>query len=119
MNFPPLDELECRFPQGGQSSIHIIRYCSTSLERRAVSLGEESLLFESFIAVNVDNIDIVSMELESSVTQGTELHYLYEEPYWSDERVNVVVQPIPFECTPVQVHVPLEQSPTSGNVIQG
>ena len=57
---------------------------------------------------NVDNMDIVSMELESPVTQGTELCYLYEEPNWSDERENVVVQPIPFECTPVQVHVPLE-----------
>ena len=59
------------------------------------------------------------MELESSVTQGTELYYLYEEPYWSDERENVVVQPIPFECTPVQVCVPSEQSPASGNVLRG
>ena len=59
------------------------------------------------------------MELESSVTQGTDLCYLYEEPYWSDERENVVVQPIPFECTPVQVCVPSEQSPASGNVLRG
>ena len=29
---------------------------------------------------NVDNMDIVSMALESSATQGTELCYLYEEP---------------------------------------
>ena len=68
---------------------------------------------------NEDNMDIVSMELESSVTQGTELCYLYEEPNWSDERANVVVQPISFECTPVQVHVPLEQSPTSGSILCG
>ena len=67
----------------------------------------------------IDNMDIVSMELESSVTQGTELCYLYEEPNWSDKRANVVVQPIPFECTPVQVHVPLEQSPTSGDILCG
>ena len=59
------------------------------------------------------------MELESSVTQGTELHYLHEEPYWRDEKANVVVQPIPFECTPVQVRVPLQQPPTSGKVFRG
>ena len=52
-------------------------------------------------------------------TQGTELCYLYEEPYWSDERANVLVQPIPFKCTPVQVCVPSEQSPASGNIFRG
>ena len=61
----------------------------------------------------------VAMELEASVTQGTELCYLYEQPYWSDEMANVVVHPIPFECTPVQVRVPLEQSPASRNVFRG
>ena len=68
---------------------------------------------------NVDNMDTVSMELESSVTQGTELCYLYDQPYWSDERANVVVQPIPFERTPVQVCVPSEQSLASGNILRG
>ena len=58
------------------------------------------------------------MELESSVVQGTELCYLYEEPYWSDERANVVMLPIPSECTPVQVCVPSEQSPASGNALR-
>ena len=48
----PLDQFgtSCCFPQGGESSICIVRYRSTSLERRAVFLGEESLLFESFVA---------------------------------------------------------------------
>ena len=48
----PLDEFGTSFcfPQGGKSSICIVRCCSTSLERRAVFLGEESLLFESFVA---------------------------------------------------------------------
>ena len=59
------------------------------------------------------------MKLESSVTQGTELGYLNEEPYWSDEGANVELQPIPFECTPVQVCLPSEQSPASGNVLHG
>ena len=35
------------------------------------------------------------------------------------ERANVVVQPIPFECTPEQVRVPSEQSPASRNVLRG
>ena len=30
-----------------------------------------------------------------------------------------MVQPIPFECTPLQVCVPSEQSPASGNVLRG
>ena len=68
---------------------------------------------------NVDNMGMVAMELESSVTQGTELCYLYEEPYWSDERTNVVLQPIPFECTPVPVRVSSEQSPASRNLFRG
>ena len=68
---------------------------------------------------NVDNMDTVSMELESSITQRTELCYLDDQPYWSDERANVVVQPIPFERTPVQVCVPSEQSLASGNVLRG
>ena len=75
-------------------------------ERAAVSLDVYKQAEVENERGNVDNTDIVSMELESSVTQGTELCYLYEEPYWSDERANVVVQPIPFECTPVQVCVP-------------
>ena len=44
---------------------------------------------------------------------------MYEQPSWSGERANVVVQPIPFECTPVQVRVPSEQSPASRNVFRG
>jgi len=55
----PLDEFgtSCCFPQGGKSSICIVRYHSTSLERRAVFLGEESLLFESFVtARRVSNV---------------------------------------------------------------
>ena len=68
---------------------------------------------------NVDDMDTVSMDLESLVTQGTELYHLNEELYWSDEGANVVVQPIPFECTLVQVCVPSEQSPASGNVLRG
>ena len=59
-----------------------------------------------------------SMELASSVTQGTELCNLYEETNWTDERAHVL-RPIPYECTPVQVHVPLEPSSTSGNVFRG
>ena len=48
----PLDEFgtSCCFPQGGKSSICIVRWCSTSLECRAVFLAEKSLLFESFVA---------------------------------------------------------------------
>ena len=48
----PLDEFGTSFcfAQGGKSSICIVRCRSTSLERRAVFLGEESLLFESFVA---------------------------------------------------------------------
>ena len=88
-------------------------------ERAAVSLDVYKQAEEENECGNVDNMDIVSMELESSVTQRTELCYLYEEPYWSDERANVVVQSIPFECTPVQVCVPSEQSPASGNVLRG
>ena len=48
----PLDEFgtsRC-FPQGGKSSICIVRCRSTSLERRAVFLREESLLFVLFVA---------------------------------------------------------------------
>ena len=88
-------------------------------ERAAVSLDVYKQAEEENECVDVDNKDIVSMELESSVTQGTELHYLHEEPYWRDEKANAVVQPIPFECTPVQVRVPLQQSPTSGKVFRG
>ena len=88
-------------------------------ERAAVSLDVYKQAEVENECGNVDNMDIVSMELESSVTQGTELCYLYEEPYWSDERANVVVQPIPFECTPVQVCVPSEQSLASGNDLRG
>ena len=88
-------------------------------ERAAVSLDVYKQAELENECDNVDNMDIVSMELESSVTQGTELCHLYEEPSWSDERANVVVQPIPFECTPVQVRVPLEQSPASRNVFRG
>ena len=87
-------------------------------QRAAVSLDVYKQGEEENECVNVDNKDIVSMELESSVTQGTELPYLREEPYWSDEKVNVVVQPIPLECTPVQVRVPLDQSPTTGKVFR-
>ena len=48
----PLDEFgtSCCFPQGGKSSICIVRCRLTSLERCALFLGEESLLFESFVA---------------------------------------------------------------------
>ena len=48
----PLNEFgtSCCFPQGGKSSICIVRCRSTSLERCALFLGEESLLFESFVA---------------------------------------------------------------------
>ena len=88
-------------------------------ERAAVSLDVYKQAEEENECVDVDNKDIVSMELESSVTQGTELHYLREEPHWRDEKANAVVQPIPFECTPVQVRVPLQQSPTSGKVFRG
>ena len=88
-------------------------------ERAAVSLDVYKQAEVENEFGNVDNMDTVSMELESSVVQGTELCYLYEEPYWSDERANVVVQPIPFECTPVQVCVPSEQSPASGNALRG
>ena len=88
-------------------------------QRAAVSLDVYKQAEVENECGSVDNMDIVSMELESSVTQGTELCYFYEEPYWSDERANVVVQPIPFECTPVQVCVPSEQSPASGNVLHG
>ena len=88
-------------------------------ERAAVSLDVYKQAEEENECVDVDNKDIVSMELESSVTQGTELHYLHEEPYWRDEKANVVVQPISFECTPVQVRVPLQQLPTSGKVFRG
>ena len=88
-------------------------------ERAAVSLDVYKQAEVENEFGNVDNMDTVSMELESSVTQGTELCYLYEEPYWSDERANVVVQPIPFECTPVQACVPSEQSLASGNALCG
>ena len=88
-------------------------------ERAVISLEVYRQAEEENEIDNVDNMDIFSMELESSVTQGTELCYLYEQPNWSDNRANVVVQPIPFECTPVQVHVPLEQSPTSGDILCG
>ena len=64
-------------------------------ERTAVSLDVYKQAEEENECVDVDNKDIVSMELESSVTQGTELHYLHEEPYWRDEKANVVVQPLP------------------------
>ena len=40
----------CCFPEGGKSSICIVRCRLTSLECRAVFLAEESLLFESFVA---------------------------------------------------------------------
>ena len=60
-------------------------------ERAAVSLDVYKQAEVENECSNVDNIDIVSMELESSSTQGTKLCYLYEEPYWSDERANVVV----------------------------
>ena len=48
----PIDKFgtSCCFPQGGKSSICIVRGRSTSLECRAVFLREESLLFESFVA---------------------------------------------------------------------
>ena len=88
-------------------------------ERAAVSLDVYKQAELENECDNVDNMDIVSMDLESSVTQGTELCHLYEEPSWNDERANVVVQPIPFECTPVQVRVPSEQSPASGNAFHG
>ncbi|PFX20785.1 hypothetical protein AWC38_SpisGene14757 [Stylophora pistillata] len=68
---------------------------------------------------NVDNRDTLSMELESSAIQGTELCYSNEEPYRSDEKANVVVQSITFECTAVLVRVPSEQLPASGNVSCG
>ena len=53
-------------------------------ERAAVSLDVYKQAELENECGNVDNMDIVSMELESSATQGTELCYLYEEPYWSD-----------------------------------
>jgi len=45
-------------------------------QRAAVSLDVYKQAEEENKCVNVYNIDIVSMELESSVTQGTKLHYL-------------------------------------------
>ncbi|PFX12394.1 hypothetical protein AWC38_SpisGene23667 [Stylophora pistillata] len=88
-------------------------------ERAAVSLDVYKQAEVENECCNVDNMDILSIELESSAIQGTELCYSNEEPYRSDERANVVVQPIPFECTPVPVRVPSEQLPASGNVSCG
>ncbi|PFX13875.1 hypothetical protein AWC38_SpisGene22013 [Stylophora pistillata] len=88
-------------------------------KRAAVSLDVYKQAEVENECCNVDNLDILSMELESSAIQGTELCYSNKEPYRSDEKAYVVVQPIPFECTPVQVRVPSEQLPPSGNVSCG
>ncbi|PFX12042.1 hypothetical protein AWC38_SpisGene24059, partial [Stylophora pistillata] len=88
-------------------------------ERAAVSLHVYKQAEVENECCNVDNMDILFMELESSAIQGTELCYSNEEPYRSDEKANVVVQPIPLECTHVPVRVPSEQLPTSGYVSCG
>ena len=61
-------------------------------------------------------MDIVSMEFGSYTVQGTESCNLNEELTWNYGRANVVAQPIPFECSPAQIQVPLKQFCIPGDI---
>ena len=66
-----------------------------------------------------ENMDPVLKELELSATRETESCDLNKEPTRSDEKSNVLMQPVPLACPHVQAHVLLEQLPVSGDIYNG